>query len=41
MNEHGNQAYPEFLTRKPSYTLIMQDYQYDNKKQNDEEGKKQ
>lgn len=41
MNEHGNQAYPEFLTRKPSYTLIMQDYQYDNKKQNNEEGKKQ
>lgn len=39
MNEHGNQAYPEFLTRKPSYTLIMQDYQYDNKAHKEEEGK--
>lgn len=31
VNEHGNQAYPEFMTIKPSYSLILKDYQMKEK----------
>ena len=27
VNEHGNQAYPEYLIHRPSYTSIMNDFQ--------------
>ncbi len=30
VNEHGNQAYPEYVIHKPIYTAIMNDYQMDN-----------
>ena len=27
VNEHGNQAYPEYIIHRPTYTAIMNDYQ--------------
>ena len=31
VNEHGNQAYPEFMTTRPSYSLLLGDYQMKDK----------
>ena len=33
INEHGNQAYPEYVIHKPEYSVIMNDYQMHNEKE--------
>lgn len=36
INEHGNQAYPEFMTRRTSYSIIKEDYLIDEENKNKE-----